>query len=577
MRINFGSGPLRRFSPDGAVRLASGHCARPLRLVAALALSLSPIVLSGCGSTSITGRAEASIADASARADSARSGIFGSSRQSHRPGAAQVSDGVYVAAAPVRSRTGDELPASVQRAGAVRLESRDPMTIDEIATRLSEITAIPHVAAMGPLGEYAVTGSSSDMSAREYAQTSTDVGAQGSGAGASSSRAGRTTRIRSEASQADNVQMIPNLSGSLSAVLDEVASYFNAEWTYIDGRVVIRDFVTRQYQVAAIPEDILGNQSASNREVWEEIEAGLETVVTDGANLSVGRGTGLVTVTARVSEHERIADYLKQINASLSRQVAFDVNVLSVQLSEDEGYNFDLAQLATQVGKANLTYSGVMPALAGAGGNLNVGVFSPDVDISTVIRALSTQGRVKVETRTGATTSNNRMVPIEVIKEQAYAARTESLRNTDGNDTGMTVTPEVVTTGFDMKLVPRILNNREIMIEYALEISELDRIRTFGREGSTQVELPEVSRTRFQQQALLNNGETLVLAGFERDRRATENSGVGNPRFPLLGGGSRAETSRVVTVITVTPRLLDNSRAIAGAGIASAGRSPQAK
>lgn len=559
---------------------------RRRRVFAAMALSLSPLLLSGCGSTSITGRAEASIAEAELRAGAARGPVFGSSRQVHRPGAAQVSDGVYVAATPVRRRTGEELPASVQRANTVRLESRDPMTIEQITARLSEITGIPHVAAMGPLGEYTVAGASGDMSAREYAQTSTEMGESRPGDQVRGfGKPAGATRIRAKAEKTGDTLMTPNLTGSLSAVLDEVASYFNAEWSYVDGRVVIRDFVTRQYQVAAIPEDAVEdkddngsrNRDKSSTEIWDEIEAGLETVVSDGANVSVGRGSGLVTVTARVSEQERISDYLRQVNASLSRQIAFDVNVLTVQLDEDEGYNFDLSNLATQIGKANLTYSGVLPAMAGAGGSLNVGVFSPDIDISTVVRALSTQGKVKVETRTGATTSNNRMVPIEVVKEQAYAAKTESLRNIDGNETGMTVTPQVVKTGFDMKIVPRILNNREIMMEYDIEISELDRLRTFGSERTTQVELPEVSRTRFQQQALLNNGETLVLAGFEKDRRSIEDSGVGNPRFKLFGGGGKAATSRVMTVITVTPRLLDNSRAIAGAGLAAAARPARAK
>jgi len=531
-------------------------------------LALAALALAGCAGSSITGRLDGSADRANARAGSAMSGLFGSHRQAYRAGATQVSDGVYVAAAPVKRSSGDQLPATVQRADAVKLQSRDPMDLPAIAARLGEITGIPHVAALGPAGDYAV--SRGDQAGGGQTSESVSSGKQRG----SSSR--QPTRITGQAGDGgEALTMRPDFIGSLSSVLDEVASHFNAEWTYSGGRVIIRDYVTRQYQLSTIPEDIVGDrnevgQTSSNTSTrddspaWDEIESGLETVVGKGTSISIGRNTGLITVTARLDDQKRIADYLQKVNANLSRQVAIDVNVLTVQVSEEENYGFDLASLATELGKAGITYSGVMPTAAVGGGNLNVGVLTPDISVSSVVKALSTRGKVKVETRTGATTSNNRVVPIEVVTEQAYAARTSISRNTDGNDTGISVDPGSVKTGFEMKLLPRVLNNREMMIDYALSISELDRIRTFGEQKSGQVELPEVTRTRFRQQAMLNNGETLMLAGFERERATSDRSGVGNPRFPLLGGSSRAVGSKVITVILITPRLLDNSRAVAG-------------
>ncbi|RMJ11748.1 hypothetical protein PHISP_08877, partial [Aspergillus sp. HF37] len=71
-----------------------------------------------------------------------------------------------------------------------------------------------------------------------------------------------------------------------------------------------------------------------------------------------------------------------------------------------------------------------------------------------------------------------------------------------------------------MHIFPRILNNRELMVQYSVRLSELQALKSVG-EGAALVQLPEVSTTSFEQQAVLENGQTLVLAGFERTRAET--------------------------------------------------------
>jgi len=477
-----------------------------------------------------------------------------------RPGGAQVNEGIFVAAARQQENPGAKLPSRVQSASAVRLESRDPMTLPEIVARLTEVTGIPHLAALGPAGTPAPTALDTAMTADSFglpAGTNQQSAAPASG------------RIVNAVASQDDRTMTPSLQGPLSSVLDEVAAYFDAEWSFDDDRVVFRDYVTRQYQVVALPGQSSGSSSvgggamssSSSIEVdfWNDIKEAMAAVAGEGANISMGTGTGIITVSARVNDHPRIAEYVKKVNASIGQQITFDVNVLTVTFTGGDNYGFDIGAAFNNVAQG--LSIGFQPMQAsGVGGAVNIGFLNADVDFSAVVSALSTMGKVAVETRTGVTTSNNRMAPVEVVRKQSYASQTQVTDLPEGG-TRTSVTPAELTTGFSMQLFPRILNNREIMVKYAIDISELNGFRTFQSNGGA-VELPDTSQTTFEQQAMLSNGQTLILAGFERTRVNVEEQGIGRTGMFGIGGMSKAETERVATVVMITPRLLTRQSAV---------------
>ncbi len=74
---------------------------------------------------------------------------FGNS-PSVRGGGAQVSDGVFVAPMKERSNASALLPARVQTPNAVVMSSRDPLSLVQVAERLTAITGIEHIASLGP-------------------------------------------------------------------------------------------------------------------------------------------------------------------------------------------------------------------------------------------------------------------------------------------------------------------------------------------------------------------------------------------------------------------------------------------
>lgn len=468
-----------------------------------------------------------------------------------RSGGSQFSEGIFMGAVAERSSAA-LLPSRVQRSGAVNLVSRDPLTLPEIARRLSEATGVPHVVAMGPTGTVVrnntPSATASDLMMGGLPAPSPAPGANGAPSVAAA--------LAGDEKKVEEPTMIPRLRGSLSEVLDQISNAFDVEWSFSDGRVIMRDFVTRKYQVSALPTtsshgtntDANGMSSSSetSANVWQEVEQTLSSMVGEGSNVVTGTTTGIVTVTARVADQERVAEYIKQLNGNIGQQVSFDVNVLTVTFDESDEIGLDLNTAFGSGAEWTGGSSGTSMASVDSG-SVNIGLLKGNVNINSVIRALSSQGKVSVSTRAGATTSNNRVAPISVTDTTTYVSGYES--ESSGDEEILRAEVEEIETGFQMHLFPRILNTRELMVQYSVRLSELQGIRSVG-EGASLVQLPEVSTTSFEQQAVLENGQTLVLAGFERKRVETATDARG------IGGSKRTSSSRVATVMLITPRIL---------------------
>lgn len=481
------------------------------------------LALIGCDGT--IKRSEATNASAAARSTQLSGQFY--SRPPIRADGAQVSSANFVAPEVVQLKSSDRLPASAETSTSVVLISRDPLQLADIAARLSEITKIQHSVELG------VNGLEGQQSQGQDSETTTRAG---------------STAIR------------PNLRGSLSSVLDKVASAFDVEWTYAGGRVVFRDYVTRQYQLSALPvtssmsSGAVNTSSSADLDIWEELSATLENLKGEGGVVSTGRGTGILTVTATLQEHERIRDYVSSMNQTMGQQIAFDVNVLNVAARSEEGYGVDIQQLDFSSGSNSVEWTGGSRDLPGQVGSVNVGIIEGDLNLSFAVAALSARNNVTVETRAGATTTNFQMIPVEVVEEVNYVSSTD--REVDDNGVvTTTIGTDTVTTGFQMQLLPRVLNAREILLRYSLNLSDLVAIEDFTSGDST-VQLPQVTRSSFEQQVILKNGQTLVLSGFERQRTELEREGVGSPRFLGLGGKASGDIRRISSVVFITPRIL---------------------
>ena len=496
----------------------------PKAFLRAAAPFLLAFALIGCDGT--LERSQDTVASAQARTVQLNNDFY--SRPPVRATGAQTSSANFVAPEIIDLKASDRLPASAETATSVVLISRDPLRLADIAARLSEITKIQHSVELGPNGIEVEAGAGADGAAV-----------------ASTSRAG-------------SLAIRPSLRGSLSSVLDKVGSAFDVEWTYQDGRVVFRDYVTRQYQLSAMPVtssmgfSAVETSSSSSLDMWAELQDGLQNVAGPNSQLSIGQGTGILTVTAMLSDQERVRDYVATMNQTMGQQIAFDVNVLTITAQDAENYGLDLESVAFG-DSVTIDWRGGQN-LPDPVGSVNVGIISGNFSLDAVVTALSSRRNVSIETRAGATTTNFQMIPVEVVEETNYVSQVDVEIDDNGNAI-QSITTDTIVTGFQMQLLPRVLNSKEILLRYSLNLSDLVALETFDS-GDGSVQLPQVSRSKFEQQVILKNGQTLVLSGFERQRTETENRGVGSPRFLGLGGVEKGEIRRASNIVFITPRLL---------------------
>jgi type II secretory pathway component GspD/PulD (secretin) len=494
----------------------------PNAFLRAAAPFLLAFALIGCDGT--LERSQDAVASAQARTAQLNNDFY--SRPPVRATGAQTSSANFVAPEVINLKASDRLPASAETATSVVLISRDPLRLADIAARLSDITKIQHSVELGPNG------------------TEVQAGADGA-AGASTSRAG-------------SLAIRPSLRGSLSSVLDKIGSAFDVEWTYQDGRVVFRDYVTRQYQLSAMPVtssmgfSAVETSSSSSLDMWDELQDGLRNVAGPNSQLSIGQGTGVLTVTAMLSDQDRVRDYIATMNQTMGQQIAFDVNVLTITAQNAENYGLDLESVAFG-DSVTVDWRGGQN-LPDPVGSVNVGIISGNFSLDAVITALSSRRNVSIETRAGATTTNFQMIPVEVVEETNYVSQVDVEIDDNGNAV-QSIETDTIVTGFQMQLLPRVLNTREILLRYSLNLSDLVALETFDS-GDGSVQLPQVTRSKFEQQVILKNGQTLVLSGFERQRTETENRGVGSPRFLGLGGVEKGDIRRASNIVFITPRLL---------------------
>ena len=421
------------------------------------------------------------------------------------------------------------LPERLREARAIRYASAGPVKITEALARLSDLSNVPHVLLAGPDGKPVRFGTAED--------------------GTGLAPLGLEHPVHAD------------FDGSLPEILDQIASQFGLAWRYDNGRVVLRQFLTGRYRLAALPaqssfsSSVGKTSSTGSVNLPGEITDALTLIAGDGARLTFGEASGILTVIARPAAQRRVAEYVRELNEFLSRQVAFDVNVLSVTHRHADQFAFGFDLFAGSLKDDWVLLSASQPQAAG--GIVNVGVVSGNVGLELLMAALDRHGDVSVETRTGATTSNNQIVPIQVVNQTAYAKSIKSVSGS-GGETGTTIEPGTLTTGFEMQLLPRILQTGDILLRYSIKLSDLNELAEFTSDKQT-IQLPRLSTTSFEQQAILGNDETLVLMGFERDRKSIDRPGNGI-LAGLSGIRSGTETERISTVLTIRPRIARTDR-----------------
>jgi type IVB pilus formation R64 PilN family outer membrane protein len=287
--------------------------------------------------------------------------------------------------------------------------------------------------------------------------------------------------------------------------------------------------------------------------IADDIEQNVKTMLSPVGRMALSRSTGMITVTDRPEILDQVGTYLDAENVNITKQVLLNVKVYSVTLSDKDnlGIDWNLIYKASN-GNWNFNLENTFQDAATNAISGQVGILDGSFAGSTaVVKALAEQGRVSVVTSPSVTTLNLQPVPVQVARQTGYLA---SIQTTNTPDVGSStsLTPGTVTSGFNMDLLPFVMPNNELLLQYSINISTLIRLRAESS-GDNSIQVPEIDNRIFSQKVRLRSGETLVLSGFDQTAEQGTKAGTGSSWNFLMGGGVNRDSTRDVIVVLITP------------------------
>ncbi|EAB9446523.1 PilN family type IVB pilus formation outer membrane protein [Salmonella enterica subsp. diarizonae] len=385
--------------------------------------------------------------------------------------------------------------------------------------------------------------------------------------------------------------------GPLAGLLDSVAARTGLSWRTEQGAVMFYLTQTRTFRFTFLNTRVNSNASVSSgstssmgtsgggdssvsgdssssqktttlqdRDAYEDIRKTMETILTpEKGRYWLSESTGVLTVTDTPQVLETVARYVDEQNRDMNRQVQLSVKVLSISNTRNEQFGIDwglVYKSLQQVGATLNNAGGDIAGATSAGASIldtATGSAARFSGSSLLIKALSEQGDISVVTSQDSTVTNLTPVPIQMADQTVYVAGSATTTTTDVGAT-TTLTPGMITTGFNMTLLPLIRQAGDVQLQVNFNLSDPPTVRSFtSKDGNSYIEMPYTKLRSLSQKVNLRAGQSLVLTGFSQDNTSVRKSGTFTPGNFLFGGGRKGEHGRSTLVIIITPLLAGNN------------------
>lgn len=395
-----------------------------------------------------------------------------------------------------------------------------------------------------------------------------------------------------------------NYYGDLSGLLDMVTARFGLSWKFEDGRIKIYNLDTETYYLNAIASgtemrsDVqsgtsmvngtsggasgsaggaggstgggVGGQTTSSQTttvtlktaIWDDVKKTLDSMVSIKGRCVTSPSTGAITCTDNADVLGRIHNYIEGENNNLTKQVLFQIRIVSVSLTDSDAFGISWSAvyqtLASKYGvKLSSAFAAPQNAVTGTLSILS-GSTSPWAGTDAILSALAEQGAVSIVKQPTVSTLNLQAVPVQVAKQDGYVPGSQTV-TTANVGTTTTFQTGIITTGFNMSLLPYVMSDNRMLLQFSINLSSLRNIRTVQDSGGGGfAEVPEIDLPiNSSQKVRLNPGETLMLSGFDQEDDSSTYTGAGHPKNFLFGGGVKGSHNRSTLVVLITPVIME--------------------
>lgn len=375
-------------------------------------------------------------------------------------------------------------------------------------------------------------------------------------------------------------------SGSLAELLQRMASRYRWHLEWRDELLFIREFEVAEFDVAFIAGDtsyFLGsrdqqqqgqgqaaasdfaqanvvtrqseqylNFSNEKLSVWADLEQALSLLLSEEGRLTVNQSSTSVLVRDYPHHVAQVKNYLQQQNERLTRQVAIDVQILEVTFNDTQQFAIDWdAVLKTAGGEGVLGFASAQLSALSGGQVLWQQQQGRAAGSQILIDALQQQGLVQISNHPRIVSLNNQIARIVLEDNATYLAAAGSAATANVGRADV-LQPGVVTTGFELYLLPNIRAN-EVILQLSTELSDLERIDEV-RSGTQMIQTPHTNRKKFFMKALVAHDQTLLMSGLKNQRNAALKQQ--SWWSLLLGGRNEQQQRHSETLVLLTPHII---------------------
>jgi hypothetical protein len=370
-----------------------------------------------------------------------------------------------------------------------------------------------------------------------------------------------------------------NYKGKLHKFLDILAEKLDVSWRFVSEKnhVELYRYRTEVFSVYAsnnkksyavsIGKD--SNQNAtfeSNDNVWQVLEGDLKKFLTQNGQFSLQPSSNQVIVRDKETNIQEIKKYIDSINNAANQQVAMEVILYQItDLKRDvRGIDWNIffndGNLKVQqnlvgnlIGGATETYGNVVVGVPATAAGRNLSNFG---NTQLIVNSLSRLGKVTRVTSATLKTIHNQPVPFQTITQKNYPKQTKV--SLEDGILVQEVSVDVLETGLQMFLRPIVdIPNDRVLLDVSVDFSLTVSIENQTDAQGSNYALPTITRRSFAQRAWINNGNTLLLTGFEDILLDNTKSGTITPGTWYLGGANELENQKDILVMTIRPTFTD--------------------
>lgn len=320
----------------------------------------------------------------------------------------------------------------------------------------------------------------------------------------------------------------------------------------------------------ASPETVLRVDSLPTDEEDDRSQSS-ETGETSESRFSINRQAGIITVFAPERIHKQVAQYLKDIEKSVSAQVLIEAKVLEVTLTDEFSTGIDWSTFGLLSGDFDVNLDSPDLGLDTAFNIAYVGN-----EFTTAIEAISQYGTIKALSSPRMTVLNNQSAVLGVATNRVYFDLDIDVTTDEGvTQTEIDSNIRNVPEGVLINVLPSIdLDNQIVTMAIRPTITRTEGegvedpaigflLRSNDIDDLEVPPVPEVNVQEFDSVLKLRSGEAIVMGGLIQDRSTSNQTGIPVlSEIPVLGAAFRNHADSITKtelVVFLKATILDGS------------------